>query len=143
MPINVEFLYPVLALIVWTLVMWLWMYATRIPAMQKAQINPDDARHPGSGYNDRIPPNIRAVADNYNHLHEQPTDFYALMFFTALTGGGDHLATLIAWAYVGLRVLHSFVQILSPKVALRFMVFVLASLALFVLAGKEVLRIFA
>ncbi|MEZ5954950.1 MAG: MAPEG family protein [Hyphomonas sp.] len=141
MPINVEFLYPVLALVVWTLVMWLWMYATRIPAMQKAQINPDDARHPGSGYNDRIPPNIRAVADNYNHLHEQPTVFYALVFFAALTGGGDNTATMIAWAYVGLRILHSFVQILSPKVTLRFGVFVLASLALFVLAGKEVLRI--
>ncbi|MEZ5998017.1 MAG: MAPEG family protein [Hyphomonas sp.] len=141
MPINVEFLYPVLALVVWTLVMWLWMYATRIPAMQKARINPDDARHPGSGYNDKIPPNIRAVADNYNHLHEQPTLFYALMFFAALTGGGDNTATMIAWAYVALRVLHSFVQILSPKVTQRFGVFVLASLALFVLAGKEVLRI--
>ena len=33
MPINVEFLYPVLALVVWTLILWLWMYATRIPAM--------------------------------------------------------------------------------------------------------------
>jgi hypothetical protein len=74
-------------------------------------------------------------------LHEQPTIFYALMFFAALTGGADHLATLIAWIYVGLRVLHSFVQILSPKVTLRFMVFVLASLTLFVFAGKEVIRI--
>lgn len=140
MPINVEFLYPVLALIVWTLVMWLWMYTTRIPAMQKAQINPDDARHPGT-YVDRMPANVRAVADNYNHLHEQPTIFYALMFFTVLTGGGDHTATIIAWVYVGLRVLHSFVQILSPKVLQRFIVFVLASITLFVLAGKEVLRI--
>ena len=85
MPINVEFLHPVLALIVWTLVMWLWMYATRIPAMQKAQINPDDARHPGT-YGDKLPANVRSVADNYNHLHEQPTVFYALMFFAALTG---------------------------------------------------------
>jgi hypothetical protein len=140
MPINVEFLYPVLALVVWTLVMWLWMYATRIPAMQKAQINPDEARHPGT-YVDRMPANVRSVADNYNHLHEQPTIFYALMFFAALTGGGDHVATYLAWAYVGLRVVHSFVQILSPKVALRFMMFALGSLTLFILAGKEVVRI--
>ena len=140
MPTNVDFLHPVLALIVWTLVMWLWMYATRIPAMQKAQINPDDARHPGT-YGDKLPANVRSVADNYNHLHEQPTVFYALMFFAALTGGGDHFATLLAWIYVGLRVLHSFVQILSPKVTLRFLVFALASITLIVLAGKEVLRI--
>ncbi len=140
MPINVGFLYPVLALVVWTLVMWLWMYATRIPAMQKAQINPDDARHPGT-YVDKMPANVRSVADNYNHLHEQPTIFYALMFFTALTGGGDHAATYLAWAYVGLRVVHSFVQILSPKVTLRFLMFVLSSLTLLILAGKEVIRI--
>jgi len=140
MPINVGFLYPVLALVVWTLVMWLWMYATRIPAMQKAQINPDDARHPGT-YVDKMPANVRSVADNYNHLHEQPTIFYALMFFTALTGGADHVATYLAWAYVGLRVLHSFVQVLSPKVVQRFMVFLLSSLVLLVLAGKEVIRI--
>jgi hypothetical protein len=137
---NTDFLYPVLALVVWTLIMWLWMYATRIPAMQKAQINPDEARHPGT-YVDRMPANVRSVADNYNHLHEQPTIFYALMFFAALTGGADHLATYLAWGYVGLRVLHSFVQVLSPKVALRFMVFSLGSLVLFVLAGKEVVRI--
>lgn len=138
-----EFLYPVLALIVWTLIMWLWMYATRIPAMQKAGINPDDARHPGSASGEKIPPSVRSVADNYNHLHEQPTVFYALMFFIALTGGVDPMGMYLAWAYVGLRVLHSFVQILSPKVALRFMVFCLASLCLFVLAGKEVLSLFA
>ena len=136
----IQFLYPVLALIVWTLVMWLWMYATRIPAMQKAGVNPDDARHPGT-YGDRLPASTRSVADNYNHLHEQPTIFYALMFFAALTGGGDHLATMFAWAYVVLRVIHSFVQAMSGKVVLRFGMFALASICLFALAGKEVLRL--
>ena len=61
-----------------------------------------------------MPANVRSVADNYNHLHEQPTIFYALMFFAALTGGGDHVATYLAWAYVGLRVVHSFVGVSSP-----------------------------
>ena len=140
MSVIVELLLPVLALICWTLVMWLWMYATRIPAMQKAQIDPDAARHPGT-YGDRMPPNVRSVADNYNHLHEQPTIFYALMFVAALTGGQGHFMELMAWIYVGLRIVHSFVQILSPKVILRFMVFALASITLFIMAGHEVVRI--
>lgn len=134
------FLLPVLALVFWTLVMWLWMYATRIPAMQKAKIDPNSARHPGSGYNDLIPSNVRAIADNYNHLHEQPTVFYAVMFFAAMTGGGDGLATMLAWIYVGLRVVHSLVQSLSPNVPLRFLVFSASSLVLMGLVGKEVLR---
>ncbi|WP_035618838.1 MAPEG family protein [Hyphomonas johnsonii] len=141
MSVTVELLKPVLALVCWTLVMWLWMYATRIPAMQKAKINPDDARHPGT-YVDKMPANVRSAADNYNHLHEQPTIFYALMFFAAMTGGEGHFMVVLAWIYVGLRVVHSFVQVLQPNVTLRFMVFALASLTLFVMAGREVMRIF-
>lgn len=137
-----QFLTPVLLLICWTLIMWLWMYATRIPAMQKAKINPDSARHPGT-YSDAIPANVRAVADNYNHLHEQPTIFYALMFFAAFTNGDSDLMLKLAFAYVGLRVLHSLVQILSPKVMLRFSVFMLASFVLVGMAVIEVIRVFA
>lgn len=135
------FLTPVLLLVCWTLIMWLWMYATRIPAMQKAKIHPDTARHPGT-YADKLPANVRAAADNYNHLHEQPTIFYALMLFAGLTGGGDQLMLYLAYAYVGLRVVHSLVQVLSPNVTMRFLVFSLGSIVLFVMAGKEVIRVF-
>ncbi len=135
------FLTPVLLLVCWTLIMWLWMYATRIPAMTKAEINPDDARHPGT-YADKLPANVRAVADNYNHLHEQPTIFYALMVFSALTGGADGLMLNLAYGYVGIRVLHSLIQILSPKVMFRFLAFAAGSIVLFVMAGKEVIRVF-
>ena len=140
MTYQIEDLLPVLALVVWTLVMWVWMYATRIPAMQKLKINPDDARHPGT-YGDRLPANVRSAADNYNHLHEQPTIFYALVFFAALTGGGDNVFMYLAWAYVILRIIHSFVQVLSPKVMQRFLVFALASIVLIIMASKEVIRI--
>lgn len=141
MTIDVDFLKPVLALVLWTLVMWIWMYALRLPAFAKYKINPDDARHPGT-YSDKLPAHVRSAADNYNHLHEQPTIFYALMFFMVLTGGDDNLAGLVAWVYVGLRILHSFVQVVVGKVALRFLVFVAATFCLFFLVIKEALRIF-
>ncbi len=142
MTIDVDFLMPVLALVLWTLVMWLWMYALRLPAFSKYGINPDDARHPGT-YSDKLPAHVRSAADNYNHLHEQPTIFYALMFFMALTGGNDNLAGLVAWIYVGLRVLHSIVQVVVGKVTLRFLVFAAGTLCLFFLAVKEALRVLA
>ena len=141
MTIDVEFLKPVLALVIWTCMMWIWMYALRLPAFSKAGINPDDARHPGT-YGDKLPAHVRSAADNYNHLHEQPTIFYALMLFMALTGGGDTVSGMVAWAYVALRVVHSFVQIVIGKVALRFLVFTAGTFCLFFLAGKEALRIF-
>lgn len=137
----VELLTPVLILICWTLVMWLWMYATRIPAMQAAQIHPDEARHPHT-YGDRLPPNVRAAADNYNHLHEQPTLFYALMLFAAATGSASSLLLNLAYLYVGLRVVHSLIQVLVSKVMPRFMIFVISTLVLIGMAAIEVVRVF-
>ena len=140
MPTSTEFLMPVLTLVAWTLVMWVWMYATRIPAMQAAGIDPQDAAHPGT-WAHRLRPGVRSVADNYNHLHEQPTIFYAVMFFAALTGGGDAMALRLAWAYVLLRVVHSLVQATINRVIVRFSIFALATLALATITARELARV--
>lgn len=130
---------PVLALVVWSLIIWVWMYATRLPAMQKAGIRPDDARHPGSL--DGLPASARQVADNYNHLMEQPTLFYALAFFTFLVGHDSQLAINLAWAYVILRVVHSLIQCTVNRVMWRFTVFSLGTVVLAIWAAIEVMAI--
>ncbi|MBL6614832.1 MAG: MAPEG family protein [Alphaproteobacteria bacterium] len=126
---------PVLALIVWTLIIWVWMYATRIPAMQAAKIDPATAKHPGSL--DGLPSRARAVADNYNHLMEQPTIFYAVVFYIVLAGHTDQLHIYLAWAYVGLRVVHSLVQNTVNAVPVRFTIFSLSTIALAAMAVRE------
>jgi hypothetical protein len=130
---------PVLALIVWTLIIWIWMYATRIPAMQAAQIDPANAKHPGSL--DGLPSGARAVADNYNHLMEQPTIFYAMVFYVVLAGHTDTIHVWCAWAYVGLRVVHSLIQNTVNVVPVRFLVFSLSTIALAIMAVREVLAL--
>ncbi len=130
---------PVLALIVWSLIVWVWMYATRIPAIQSARIPPDDARFPGSL--DVLPDLVRGVADNYNHLMEQPTIFYALAFYVFLVGHDGQIVIWLAWAYVALRIVHSLIQGTINRVPLRFAVFALSTIVLMVLAGKEVLAL--
>ena len=37
--IGMEILQPTIALMIWTMIIWCWMYATRIPAMQKAPMD--------------------------------------------------------------------------------------------------------
>ncbi len=130
---------PILMLVTWTLIIWAWMYVRRIPAIQAAGMDPDEARHPGSL--NVLPSSARSVADNYNHLHEQPTIFYARALYTHLAGTVDGLAIALAWIYVGLRVVHSLVQVTINKVAIRFAIFALSTLALFVLAGKNLLAL--
>lgn len=130
---------PVLALVVWTLIIWVWMYATRIPAMQKAKVDPQSAIHPGSLAT--LPTNVRVVADNYNHLHEQPTIFYALAIYSHLAGAGDGFNIALAWGYVVLRVAHSFSQIVLRKVVVRFSLFALSTILLIVIAARDLLAL--
>lgn len=139
---------PVVALAAWTMVMWVWMYATRIPAMNRAGI--DGVTMVGSTgrslRDDLVAKGeTRAswVADNYNHLHEAPTVFYAICLVLAMIGQGDNLNATIAWAYVGLRVAHSLLQVLSNRVVIRFGLFALSSLALIALVLHASLALWA
>lgn len=123
---------PVLILASWSLVMWVWMYATRIPAMQKANI--DVAKMKDKSEMDVLPREVRQVADNYNHLHEQPVVFYALAFYTTLAGNESGFAVTMAWAYVLFRIAHSFYQSIVNFIPVRFALFALSSLSLVGLA---------
>ena len=83
------------------------------------------------------------MADNYNHLMEQPTIFYALVFYTFITGGQDGPAIALAWAYVALRIVHSLIQATVNIVLVRFGVHVLGTLCLIALAARDVMALMA
>lgn len=144
---NSAILQPVVALAAWTMIIWFWMYATRLPAMGRAGI---DAKNmvgsSGGGLRNDLIANgeERAswVADNYNHLHEAPTVFYAVCIVLAIIGQGDNLNATIAWAYVGLRVAHSLLQILSNRVIVRFALFALSTIALLILVTHAAMSVF-
>jgi hypothetical protein len=142
-----EILKPVVILAAWSLVMWLWMYATRLPAMSRAKI--DGTKLVGttgrSLRDDLIASGEHKaswVADNYNHLHEQPTVFYAIALTLAIIGWGDGMNATIAWAYVVLRIAHSLVQVLINRVVVRFALFILSSLCLVALCLHAALVVF-
>ena len=136
-----QILQPIVALLIWTMIMWAWMYATRIPAMSKANVAPDDAAIPGT-LDKSLPEKVQAKAHNYNHLHEQPTVFYAAVLVLAITGQGHDFNTLLAWIYVGLRVAHSLVQATANVVMARFVLFALSSLVLIALILHATIQVF-
>ncbi|MEO6340514.1 MAG: MAPEG family protein [Caulobacteraceae bacterium] len=134
-------LQPVMALVLWSFVMWAWLYATRIPAIQAAR-TPMPPGMTGAELNALLPPSVRWKADNYNHLMEQPTLFYAIALTLAFIGAGDGLNAGLAWAYVALRVVHSLVQALTNVILVRFGVFMIASLVLLSLAIRAAMAVF-
>jgi hypothetical protein len=143
--IGMDILQPVVALLAWTMIMWVWMYATRIPAIGKLpkDAGPNaDVGWTGGKLDDLLPPSIQWKAHNYNHLHEAPTVFYAVALVLAVIGQGDGLNATIAWVYVGLRVLHSLWQATVNKVAVRFLLFALSSLALIILIVHAGIAVF-
>ncbi|MCH8520558.1 MAPEG family protein [Glycocaulis sp.] len=132
---------PVLALVCWTLVMWTWMYATRIPAMQKAGLKP--AKLKEKSELDVLPRGVRQIADNHNHLHEQPVLFYALAMYSHLVGVGDPVNIGFAWSYVILRIAHSLFQATVNFIPVRFLIYTLATLCLFVIVIRNVIALLA
>ena len=122
---------PVVALVAWSLVMMVWMYATRFPAMRRRGISLKGRVGSKTGSLEGVvEDHVNWKAHNYNHLMEQPTLFYAIALTLALIDRGDGINLYLAWAYVLFRVLHSIVQATSNVVLHRFILFLLASLAL-------------
>jgi hypothetical protein len=144
---NSPILAPVIALAAWTMIIWIWMYATRLPAMNRAKID-------GIGMVGSTGGGLRSdliakgeeraswVADNYNHLHEAPTIFYAVALTLAMIGQGDGLNLTLAWGYVGLRIAHSLVQVTFNRVVVRFSLFVLSTLCLMALVLHAAMAVF-
>lgn len=143
--IGMTILKPVVALAAWTMIMWIWMYATRIPAIAKLPKPTEpgaDQGWTGAMLESLIPREIQWKAHNYNHLHEAPTVFYAVCIVLAMIGQGDGLNTTIAWVYVALRIVHSIWQSTVNKVGIRFLLFALSSLALMALTLHAALAVF-
>ncbi|HWH18085.1 MAG TPA: MAPEG family protein [Allosphingosinicella sp.] len=135
---------PVVALVAWSLIMMIWMYATRFPAMKRKGISlKGRVGSKGGALDGVVEDQVQWKAHNYNHLMEQPTLFYAIALTLALMDHGGGINLVLAWAYVAFRVAHSIVQATVNIVAYRFYLFIAASLALLGLtvhAGAELIH---
>jgi hypothetical protein len=140
---QADIIKPLAVLAIWTMIMWVWMYATRIPAMLKAKVDSDALMKSGvSSLDGVLAPEVQWKAHNYNHLHEAPTVFYAVSLALAFMGAGNGFNATLGWVYVGLRIAHSLVQATVNKVMVRFVLFALSSLVLMMLVAHTAMAAF-
>ena len=134
-----QMLAPAAVLIVWSIVMLMWTAGTRFPAMAKSGMDLKQAKPGGRGQDLEgvIPDKVNWKSHNYAHLMEQPTIFYPTVIILAMMGAGA-TDVLLAWVYVGLRIVHSLWQALVNVVAIRFLLFILSTLSLTALAVRAV-----
>ena len=140
MQTNIYLIQPLIVLVLWSMIMWVWLYATRLPAISAMKLKLDP-NIPSNSLMAQLPPRIRWKADNYNHLMEQPTIFYALVLSLAFLGESSLINIYAAWAYVVIRIIHSLVQALINKIELRFILFCLSNIALLVLTLSAVVAV--
>ena len=115
---QIELITPILTLIIWTFLIFLMMAFGRVRFMK----NPQDAAH-STDYKNQLPDWVNRTGDNYNHLFEQPVAFYGVTLSIALINNFDNLIVHLAWAYVVIRIIHSFVQIIVNIILIRFLLF--------------------
>lgn len=131
---------PAAVLILWSLVVLYWVIGTRFPAFKAAGIELG-GKPPGGRYQDiesAMPERVNWKSHNYTHLMEQPTLFYAVVMVLALTGEGAGINLMLAWGYVGLRVIHSIWQSMFNTVPVRVSLFAMSTLCLTALAVNAV-----
>lgn len=137
---TIPILAPAAVLVLWSLIVLLWMTATRFPAFAKAGLKMSEAE-PGSRYVDvepMMPAKVNWKSHNYTHLMEQPTLFYAVVAVLALAGEGSGINASLAWAYVGIRVVHSIWQSTINIISVRVALFTVSTLLLWGLAINAV-----
>ena len=137
---TIPILAPAAVLVLWSLIVLLWMTATRFPAFAKAGLKMSEAE-PGSRYVDvepMMPAKVNWKSHNYTHLMEQPTLFYAVVAVLALAGEGSGINASLAWAYVGIRVVHSIWQSTINIISVRVALFTVSTLVLWGLAINAV-----
>ena len=129
---------PMLAMMAWSGLIVAILLITRIPVVIKQWGNLQFAKH-SDELRPKMSEKFRYVTDNYNHIFEQPTLFYAVLIYIQLASASNQMNISLAWAYVSLRVVHSSIQLTSNNVSWRAASFATSSLILMTIISMEVL----
>lgn len=112
-----------------TLVVWIYMYARRLPfltssgLLKQRLLTPEDLAR-------RSPPGVATPSDNLKNLFELPTIFYAVVLYLVVANKVDDVYVTAAWVFFVLRVIHSAVHCTFNFIPLRFFVYVASAAAL-------------
>jgi hypothetical protein len=125
-------LYPIFGMIALTLFCIVRMGFLRFAAVKRGEVDP---RYFSlyRGYEE--PEKLAAYSRHIVNLFEAPVLFYVLVITAFLTGQTGNIVVVLAWAYVGLRVVHSYIHLTSNVVIVRFRLFIFSMLVLTLLWG--------
>jgi len=134
---NEQILLPMLGMMVLTAVVWVVLYAKRIPAMRRAG-KPAQAYTTPDVVVAALPEEIGYPANNFKNLFELPVLFYGLCLYLYVTGTAASVDVFAAWLFLLFRVAHSAIHCTVNIVMARFIVYCAGALALWFMLGRAV-----
>ena len=118
-------LWPTFALVGLIIIVWASLVLARVGHIRR---NPPKAADFASGEQAlRYFQPVEMPSNNFSNLFEMPVLYFALVPLLLITSQATHVQVTLAWVYVALRVLHSFIHIVVRKVTLRAIVYWLSS----------------
>jgi hypothetical protein len=121
-------LWPTFALVALIFVVWLTLFVQRIRHIKRNPPRAEDFAT-GTGATRYFEP-VEMPANNLRNLFEMPVLYFALVPLLLITHHANHIQVLLAWIFVVLRAVHSFIHIGPKKVMPRFMVYLASCVAL-------------
>ena len=115
---------PVLATMLLTMLVWIYMYAKRIPFIRSLHLEPQKLTP--SELARLSPPSVSNPSDNLKNLFEVPVLFYTLGLYLFVANEVDQVYVAAAWIFVAFRALHSAVHCTINIIMLRFVLYVIS-----------------
>ncbi|MGB2426663.1 MAG: MAPEG family protein [Alteromonas sp.] len=128
-------IYPVLAMILLTMLVWIYMYYLRIGYSLKHKIHAQKLSTPEK-CNTLLPEDVNQPSNNFKNLFEAPVIFYVMTILIIITNSTDSTFVYLGWAYVGLRSIHSLIHCVFNNVMVRFVTYFVSTVLLWVMLIK-------
>jgi hypothetical protein len=138
---NDVILQPMVAMMLLTGLVWVFLYARRIPAMQAARRPVQKYTTPEKAI-ELLPEAVNYPAYNLKNLFELPVLFYALCLLLYVTGNVDGVYVAAAWGFVAFRALHSLIHCTINRVMARFVCYLISSLLLWFMLVRAAIAVF-
>jgi len=119
-----EIIYPMFALVILTFVIGFSTGISRFVSVKKGHV---DRRYYKLLSGDVPPDYIVKLGRNFSNLLEVPVLFYALGIILLVLGINNSLMLGFSWAFVVLRIVHSFIHVTYNNPIHRFLAFLFSS----------------
>jgi len=133
-----ELALPMLGMMALTLAVWIVMFVQRLGYATANKIDAQDMKTPAM-VQALLPDDVSRASHNLKNLFEMPVLFYAICLALTVFGQVDSLHVYCAWAFLVFRILHSAIACSYNKVMHRFVTYLIASLALWVMVVRALL----